>query len=398
MLTKKDISEITEMIRSDMDFLRVFDCRCCGLCVSNWEDEQRCVISTLKKGAQINCRGLNSIMKNIIENKMDYDEGINNMVWRCATCYLCKERCSEHIDPCVYIQRLRTELVERGQTPACFAEVFKTVEKEGNVWGAKRGERMAWAKGLLCPTVKENPDFEYLLFVGDASSYVPQNQKTAREFVEILNRAGVNFAVLGEEEQTSGNEVLRLGEEGLFEDIALQNIALFKKYNVKNIICLSAHGYDAIKNEYPKLDEEFDAKVLHYTELLRKLIKKKKLVMTTPLNKVVTYHDPCYLGRHNDIVDPPRDILKAIPGVTLTEMTFKEKTAVCCGGGGGQIFTKRADGMPTETIRYKQALETGAEVLAVACPICKQMFDGENDVAGNKLEVKDIIELVYEAL
>ncbi len=398
MLTKRDIKEISELIRTDMDFLRVFDCRCCGLCVSNWEDEQRCVISTLKKGAQINCRGFNSIIKNIVDGKIDYSDDMNEMVWRCATCFLCKERCSEHIDPVEYIHRLRTELVDRGQTPECFAEVFRSVEKDGNVWNGKRSERMAWAEGLDCPTVEENPDFEYLLFVGDSSAYNPANQNTARKFVEILNKAGVNFAVLGNEEQTSGNEVYRLGEEGLFEEIAEQNMELFRKYNVKKIVCLSAHGYDALKNEYPKLDESFDVNVLHYTELLKRLIRKKRITFTKEIHKTVTYHDPCYLGRHNEIYDQPRDILKAIPGVNLVEMSFTDKKAVCCGGGGGQIFVKRADGMPTEAIRYKQAQETGADILCVACPICMQMFKAEADNSDKPIEVKDIIELVYEAI
>lgn len=398
MLTNKDIQEITQMIRTDMDFLRVFNCRCCGLCVSNWEDEQRCVISTLKQGHQVNCRGFNSIIKNIVDGKIDYTEDMNELVWRCATCFLCVERCSEHIDPVNYIHKLRVEMVERGMAPDSFAEVFKSIEKDGNVWNGARNSRMDWAKGLNCPTVEENPGFEYLLFVGDASAYNPRNQKTARAFVELLNAAGVNFAVLGNEEQTSGNEVYRMGEEGLYEDIALENIEKFKEYGVKKIVCLSPHGYDIIKNEYPKLDPELKIKVVHAVELLRRLIKSKKLVLTKEVNKKVTYHDPCYLGRHNDLYAYPRDILRMIPGVELVEMAFTEKIAVCCGGGGGGIFLRRAEGIPVEGIRYKQAKETGADVLCVACPMCMQMFEGENETSENPMEIKDIIELVYEAL
>ena len=397
MLNNKDIQDITTMIRTDMDFLRVFDCRCCGLCVSNWADEQRCVISTYKTGNQINCRGVNSIMKNIIDGVIDYSEDINNVIWRCASCHLCIERCELYVDPAVYIRKLRCEMVDRGIAPDSFKDVFKSIEKEGNVWNAPRAERMDWAKGLDVPTVETNPDFEYLVFIGDASAYNPRNQKTARAFVEILNKAGVNYAVLGDKEQTSGNEAFHMGEQLLFEDIAAENIALFKEYGVRKIVCLSAHGYDIIKNEYPNVDETFDAKVMHYTTLLRRLIKKKKITFSNELNKTITYHDPCYLGRHNDEYDDPRYVIKSIPGVTFEEIPHvNQKIAVCCGGGGGGIFMRRGDGIPTEAIRYNQLKDTGADIACVACPMCMQMFEGENENAEQKIVIKDIAELVYE--
>ena len=398
MLTNKDKQELTELIRTDMSFLKVTNCRCCGLCVSNWPDEQRCVISTLKQGAQINCRGLNSVMKNIIDEQIEYPEDAEEMIFRCATCFLCKERCSEHIDPCDYIHKLRVELVDRGQAPKSYMEVFKSIEKNGNVWGGVREERMDWAKGLSVPTVDENPDFEYLLFVCDASAYNPRNQKTAKAFVEILNKTGINFAVLGNKEQTSGNEAFRMGEEGLFEDIATENIEIFREYGVKKILTLSPHGYDALKNEYPKIDDSWDIEVLHSTEFLHKLLTEGKLNFKKEVKKKITYHDPCYIGRHNGIYDAPREVMKAIPGVEFVEMPYNKKTAVCCGGGGGGIFMQRGEGIVVETLRYEQAKETGAQVLSVACPVCMQMFEAENENSNGAIEIKDIIELVAEAL
>jgi Fe-S oxidoreductase len=256
-----------------------------------------------------------------------------------------------------------------------------------------------WAEGLEIKTVAEDKGFEYLLFVGDSSSYVERNQETAKKFVEVLHKAGVRFAFLGNEERSSGNEILRMGEEGLFEALAEENIAKFKKYNVKKIVTLSPHGFHALKNEYPKLDPELKVEVMHYTQLFCDLLKGGKLKLTKKVNKKVTYQDSCYLGKHNSIYEEPREILRAIPGLELIEMDYVKERGVCCGGGGGGLWIERGDGVKVEEIRFKQALDMDVDVLVTACPFCTQQFEAAKEDAGKDfLEIRDIIELVYEAM
>jgi len=398
-LSEKSIKDITQAIKEGDIYDTVYNCRCCGSCVSNWPNGHRCSLSTQAQGVQINCRGLNGVIKNIKEGKIEFSSELADYVFRCVTCHVCVENCSEHVNPVDYIHDMRTQLVDRGAAPKSIIDIFKSAEKYGNVWSSPADRRMNWAEGLSVKTVSENSDFEYLLFVGDSSAYVPRNQKTARAFVEILNKLGINFAVLGNDERTSGGEINRMGEEGLFEMMAQENIGNFKKNNVKKIICLSPHGYDALKNEYPKLDNEFTAEVQHYTEFLANLLEKGTLKFTKEINKTVTYHDPCYLGRHNQVYDQPRALLEAIPGLKLVEMDYNRAYAICCGGGGGGIWMQRGEGIVVEQLRYNQAVETGVDILAVACPLCMQMFQGENENnTENPIEIKDILELINEAL
>jgi Fe-S oxidoreductase len=338
-------------------------------------------------------------MQKIMNDKLSFSEGVADLVYRCVSCNTCMENCNENIEARVYIEALRKELVEHGEVPKTVKEVFKSEVQNGNVWGKPKNQRINWAEGLDIKLASETKSFEYLLFVGDSSAYVPRNQTTARLFVEILNKIGISFAILGNEERSSGNEVLRMGEEALFEVLAEENISNFKKYNVKKIVTLSPHGFHALKNEYPKLDPDLRIEVLHYTQLLYDLIKEGKLKFIKTVNKKVTYHDPCYIGRHNAIYDEPRKILNAIPGLELIEMDYMKNTAVCCGGGGGGIWIERGDGVMVDELRFSQAVRTKAEVLATACPLCAQQFEAVNENSKDKpLVVKDIIELVYEAL
>ncbi|MBC3797556.1 (Fe-S)-binding protein [Acetobacterium tundrae] len=398
-LTNNDIKDMTQSIKDGDIYNTVYNCRCCGSCVSTWPSGHRCSLSTLAQGVQINCRGLNGVIKNIKEGKIDFSSELADYVFRCVSCHVCVENCSEFVNPVDYIHDIRMQLVERGLVPDSIMEVFKSIDQNGNVWGEKEDKRVDWTTGLNVPLANEGAEFDYLLFVGDSSAYVPRNQKTAQLFVQILNKLGIRFAILGNEERSSGNEALKMGEAGLFEDLATTNMESFAKYKVKKIIALSPHGYDALKNEYPKLDQNFDIEVLHYTEFLAKLIEEGVLTFTKAVNETVTYHDPCYLGRHNQIYDQPRAILAAIPGLNLVEMDHNKAYSICCGGGGGGIWMQRGEGVVVEQLRYKEALETGVETLVIACPICMQMFEGENENnKTNPIEIKDIIELVFEAL
>jgi Fe-S oxidoreductase len=241
-------------------------------------------------------------------------------------------------------------------------------------------------------------DFEYLLFLGD-SAFVERNQETIQRLVNVLNKSGVRFAYLGNEEKSSGNEILRMGEIGLFEMLAEHNIGLFKKYGVKKIIALSPHSFHALKNEYPKIDPDLKVEVIHYTKLICDLLKDGKISYSKEFNVKAAYHDSCYLGKHNSIYEEPREILRAIPGLEVVEMDYIMEKGVCCGGGGGGQWIERGDGVVVENVRFKQAVDMDLDVLATACPVCAQQFEAAREhFPESHLVVKDVIELVYDAL
>jgi Fe-S oxidoreductase len=396
MKIKKNFNE---KIKKNEAYHKAFECVHCGACASIWPKVQRCALSTRYKGSEANAQGLNSILMDIIEDKVSVSPELVDFIFRCTTCDQCVYNCAASLDPRVYIEALRKDLVLEGAVPKTIMQVFKDAAMHGNVWGQPDNQRSKWAEGLNIKAASESGDFEYLLFIGDSSSYVERNRETAKKFVDVLNRAGVTFAFLGNDEKSSGNEILRMGENGLFEMLAKENINRFKKYNIKKVVTLSPHSFHALKNEYPKLDPDLNIEVMHYTQLLTRLIKDGTLNFTKKVDKKVTYHDSCYLGRHNVIYEEPREILRAVPGLDLIEMDFVKEYGICCGGGGGGIWMERSDGVKVEGIRFKQALDMGVDVLATACPLCTQQFEAAREEAGNvQLEVKEIIELVQEAM
>ena len=213
---------------------------------------------------------------------------------------------------------------------------------------------------------------------------------------DVLTKAGLSFGILGDEEECDGNEVNMLGEAGLFDMLVEKNVGKFKDLGVKKIVTLSPHAYNAFKNDYPK-----DFEVFHYTQLLRDLIKDGRLDVSDGFDAKITYHDPCFLGRHNDEYDAPREVLNSIPGVELIEMERNRENAFCCGGGGGNFYTDFLGGGEDSParIRVREAYDTGAEILAVACPVCLTMLYDAVKVEGleEKLKVKDVSEIVREA-
>jgi len=337
-------------------------------------------------------------MQAVLEDKLSFSPGLVDLVFSCTTCNQCVVNCPAGIDPRVYIEDLRKALVEEGAIPKTMKEVFANASKHGNVWGKPRNERSKWADGLKIKSFSQAKGLDILLFVGCEGSYVERNQETAKKLVGVLNKAEVKFGFLGNEERCSGNEVLRMGEEGLFESLAGENINKFREYGVEKIITLSPHSFHVLKNEYPKLDPDLKVEVMHYTQFLCGLIKEGKLKLTKKVDKKVTYQDPCYLGKHNAIYEEPREILRAIPGLELIEMDYVKDKSVCCGGGGGGVWMERGKGVNVEEIRFKQAVDVGVDVLATACPFCTQQLEAANEDSDRHLEVKDIIELVYEAI
>ncbi|MBP2675320.1 MAG: FadF, partial [Deltaproteobacteria bacterium] len=253
-------------------------------------------------------------------------------------------------------------------------------------------------EGIDVPFAADKPDFEYLLWVGCAGAYDPRNQKVTRALVSLLNRAGVNYATLGLEEMCCGESARRLGEEGLFQ-LGLVEMAkeTFKSYNVKKVITQCPHCFNTFRNEYPQFG--VNVEVVHHTVLIRDLIARGKLVPKKTTDLALAFHDSCYLGRHNDIYDAPREAIRAIPGVSLHEMEKNREEGFCCGAGGGGMWMD-APGKRINHLRFEQAMRTGSNVIGSSCPYCLTMFD--DAIKFNNLEdsvkVKDVAELVNDTL
>jgi Fe-S oxidoreductase len=268
--------------------------------------------------------------------------------------------------------------------------------------GENRKTRGQWTKSL--PEEIKIKDFsqgdraEFLYFVGCTAASDPRIQEIAKSLVFVLHHAGVDFGILGNEEQCCGNEIRRMGEAGLFEELVEGNLQRFESYQIERIITTCPHGFNVLKNEYPqgKLD------VLHTIQLLAKLLEEGKLSFTQEIKKVVTYHDPCFLGKQNSIFDEPRALLQAIPGLTFKELDRSRERSLCCEGGGGRMWVESSSegGERLAETRVKDAVELGAEILATACPFCVLTLTDAAKTTGNeeKIKVMDVTELLAEAI
>ena len=333
-----------------------------------------------------------------LQDEIKNSDRFQEILFSCATCANCVEHCvftfSEDLVN-IFIAA-REDIVNNGVVPPPVRDYLKNINISGNPYKEPTSERGKWAEG----TSIENYDGqEYLFYVGCVGSYDERAKKIARAVGNLLVRAGVPMGILGHKELCDGNEVRTLGEAGLFQVLSKRNTSLFNELGVKKIITLDPHAFNAFKNDYPDFGGDFE--IYHYTQILVPFFQSKKI----PLNEYkarITYHDPCYLGRHNKEYEAPRKILGAIPGVELIEMDQKEENALCCGGGGGNFFTDILAGGEDSPnrIRVRQALDTGAEIIAVACPQCAKMLDDglKTEQLENKLEVLDVAEIVTRAL
>ncbi|MCD4684833.1 MAG: (Fe-S)-binding protein [Anaerolineae bacterium] len=319
-------------------------------------------------------------------------------VWACTTCGACVEICPVGNEPMFDILDIRRDQVlTQGEFPNELQGAFRGMENIGNPW--QMGDsRMVWAEGLDVPTVEDTDDFEVLFWVGCAGAFDPGAQQTARALVKILHAAGVKFAVLGEAESCTGDSARRAGNEYLFYEMALMNIETLNEVNPPRIMVLCPHCFHTIGKEYPQFGGNYE--VVHYTEFINELLHKGRLKLNdrTPAN--VTYHDPCYLGRHNGVYDEPRFALGAA-GIAVTEMGRTGKNAFCCGAGGSQFWKEEEHGTARVSIeRYNEAAGTNADTLAVSCPFCLRMFAdaSQDEEAVTEMQVKDVAEIIAERL
>ncbi len=323
-------------------------------------------------------------------------------VWACTSCGACIDICPVGNEPMMDILNIRRDLVlMQSEFPTELQGAFKGMERQGNPWQAPREDRFKWAKGLEIPvpTVDENPNFDILYWTGCAVNYDPRAQLTARALVKILNAAGVNFAVLGEQENCTGDVARRAGKEDLYFELATGNVETLNEVNPKRIVVTCPHCYHNIGKEYPEFGGNYE--VVHHTELIEELMAAGKVPASASPKKMsnVTFHDPCYLGRHNDVVEAPRNVLGMV-SENLIEMPRNKKKSFCCGAGGAQFWKEEEHGTKAVNVeRYEEAKATGAEVLAVGCPFCAQMFEtAKANDSGTGMIIKDVAELIAENL
>ena len=320
-------------------------------------------------------------------------------IWRCTTCGRCPQQCPrdvQQIESGVALRKVATEYGVFPKSVKAIRTINANLVAQGNPFGEDREKRAAWAEGLSVRPYEEGMDVLY--FPGCYLCYDPRLKKVARATATILEKAGVDFGILGAKENCCGESIRKAGDEGLFKHLAKENIKTFIENGVKKILVSSPHCYHTFKNEYSQFKVNFE--VVHISQYLFELVNEGRLDLGKEYGKKVTYHDPCYLGRHNGVYDEPRGVLNKIPGLELSEMEESRSDSLCCGGGGGRVWMETQKGERFCDIRIEQALGVGAEVLVTSCPYCITMLEDSRltmDVA-EKIEVKDITEIVSELI
>ena len=332
-----------------------------------------------------------------------------DVLWSCTTCGACVEQCPvdiEHVDHILDLRRYQT-LIE-SEFPSELNGLFKNLEKSGNPWGVNTSKRMEWATGLpfevrqLGVDVESLDDVDWLFWVGCAGAFEDRAKKTTQAVAELLDMAGVSFAVLGDGETCTGDPARRAGNEFLYQQLALQNVEVLCESKAVKVVATCAHCFNTLKNEYAQLGLTLE--VVHHTQLLNRLVREGRLTPVATADgsvagRPVTYHDPCYLGRHNQVYEPPRELVGALPGVELREMTRSGSRSFCCGAGGARMWMEERIGKRINTDRTEEALATGAEAIAVGCPFCRVMLSDGLSAAqetgqGEGVEVLDVAQLL----
>jgi Fe-S oxidoreductase/nitrate reductase gamma subunit len=315
-------------------------------------------------------------------------------LWACTTCRACVNECPVLIDHVDAIVDMRRHLVGEGKLDRIKRDLLTNLNNSGNPYGLPQADRFKWAEGLDVKTVKEQPDFDVLYWVGCSGSYDPRNQTVSKALVKILKTANIRFAVFGTEEKCNCEVARRLGEEGRFQQSAIELVELFKKYNVKLLLTQCPHCYNTFKNEYPEFGGT--VQVVHHSQFISQLIEQGKLKLKPSPERDVAFHDPCYLGRHNGEYEAPRRVISSIGPVNLKEMHRSREDSFCCGAGGANFWYKVEQKKKTGVIRFEEARQLDPDVLATACPFCTSMLEDASVTLGadGSVKVNDIAELV----
>jgi len=321
----------------------------------------------------------------------------------CLSCMACMDACPVDIEHVKQFTGMNRRLTESGEMDPHVQDAMMNVFQQGNVFGDPARKRPEWTEALdfEVPDAREE-DVDLLWYVGDYPSYDERNKRVAQSLARLFEAAGVSYGILYEDEGHDGNDVRRVGEEGLYEMLVEDNAAAFSNAQFDELVCTDPHSYNTFTHEYPEMSEEFDYPVSHYTEVVERLVREGRLDVPATLDRTVTYHDPCHLGRMNDVYEAPRDLVRAT-GATLAEMPRNRADSFCCGGGGGGVWTEvEEDRKPSEE-RLREAVEdtdAAVEQFVVACPMCTTMFEDGRKTGGyeDDLEIVDLTELLVEAM
>ncbi|HEX7616147.1 MAG TPA: (Fe-S)-binding protein [Thermoanaerobaculia bacterium] len=323
-------------------------------------------------------------------------------IWACTTCRYCEHACPVGITYVDKITDLRRHLVlEKSEFPKEAQTAFNGMERQGNPWNLAAADRDAWTKELPFPvlTMAEaaaHGGVEVLFWVGCAGSYEERGKRVSRSLAKLLHEAGVTYAILGKEETCTGDAARRLGNEYLFQTLAQQNVETMKRYGVTKIVTNCPHCFNTLANEYPDFGGAFE--VMHGTELVARLVTEGRirLVQANPMS--LSFHDPCYLGRHNGVYDAPREILNAIPGIALKELPKSRENGMCCGAGGGRMWLDETIGARVNQARFAEIEANGTSAVGVSCPFCMVMLGNAKTELAGKTEAFDVLELAAQAL
>ncbi|MFO7965169.1 MAG: (Fe-S)-binding protein [Desulfobacterales bacterium] len=322
----------------------------------------------------------------------------DDIFWSCTTCGACEAECPvfvEYIDKMVDFRRRRVMM--ESNFPVEVERIYRKIETYGDAWGMGPALRSDWAKGLSAKTVQDDADMDILFWVGCAGAFDSRSQQVATAFAKILTAAGIHFRILGIEENCCGDYARRTGNDYLFDVLAKKNMETFRKYDIRKIVALCPHGYNTLKNEYPRFGADFQ--VFHALEYVHLLLKERRISPAPGSRQTVVYHDPCYLGRHNGIYEIPRNILSRMPGLSIVEPEKSRDRSFCCGAGGGQ-FWMESTGPRMNDVRLNQLLEKEPELIATSCPYCLIMLEDGIETKGlqGRIPVQDVIEIVAERM
>jgi Fe-S oxidoreductase len=320
----------------------------------------------------------------------------DEVIWDCTTCGACMQECPVNIEHVDHIIDMRRNLVmAESRFPAEAGLMLRNLEGSQNPWGVDQSQRADWAKGYGVRVLEEGQAPEYLYWVGCAASFDDRAKKVAQATARVLQKAGVPFAILGSRELCTGDPARRIGNEYLFQELAKQNIETLNGSGVRKIVVNCPHCFNTLRNEYPDFDGHYE--VIHHTELFARLMKAGRLQPTTEVDELLTYHDPCYLGRHNGIYEAPREVLERIPGLRTVEMPRHHSRGFCCGAGGSRVWMEERIGKRVNMERTEEAISTGAGTVGVACPYCLIMLDDGAKAKHDAVRVEDVAQVVARA-
>jgi Fe-S oxidoreductase len=320
----------------------------------------------------------------------------DEVVWDCTTCGACMQECPVNIEHVDHIVDMRRNLVMgESRFPAEAGLLLRNLESASNPWGVDQSQRADWARPLGVRVLEDGEPPEYLYWVGCAASFDDRAKKIARATAGLLEQAGVSFAILGTRELCTGDPARRIGNEYLFQELAKQNVETLNGAGVRKIVVNCPHCFNTLRNEYPDFGGNYE--VVHHTELFARLVREGRLRVTEQLDEVVTYHDPCYLGRHNGVYDEPRELLDRIPGVRTVEMPRHHQRGFCCGAGGSRMWLEEPIGKRVNIERTEEAISTGADTMGVACPYCLIMLDDGAKAKREAIRVLDVAQVMARA-